>query len=593
VVARPDQVPALAKLRQVAGVRLPRAARPQVQAPAGGNEDPRAALRASGLERLHQLGHRGKGTRVAIIDGDFQGYQQMIKRGQLPAGTRCLDLTAERNRDLTPDPFPTTGKEALGHGTRCALALTRAAPEAEIVLVRVDPAAPYLLQEAARYINGEAFRSDNLVQRATELESDSHDIEQRREALVRERRTLLESTAPQDELEKKWEAYRKRQATFDQAEKDHVARINRYLDLTAALRNLKRVRVVASSLVWNDGQPVGGGSALSRYFDDQPFRAALWFQCAGDTRGQAWTGLFRDTDGNGNMEFVPPDTPLPEGRWTPELNFLGWSGGDAEAVDLPAGARIRVTLQWQEAHDPEILRGGEDVYREPLAKLRLLVLRQRDPSGAKLPADDLEVVAQTEKLPQRLQNLPAAATYEHAVEFTVPAAGRYALMIQGQAPKSTRPADRPGLPSKQKSGELRPRVFVSTLDGKGRAVLLDFTTDGPRRSREAGSLGVPGDARAVITVGAADGRGRPEPYSAPGPAADLALLSKPEVLAYDQLGAGVDGEARGTSVAASFAAGLAASALSAGAPRTRFLQAMQAQRGGLLKVPADWPSRGR
>ena len=55
--------------------------------------------------------------------------------------------------------------------------------------------------------------------------------------------------------------------------------------------------------------------------------------------------------------------------------------------------------------------------------MRLLVLRQRDPSGKKLPADDMEVVAQSETLPLRLLNQASSATYEHAVEFTAPAEG--------------------------------------------------------------------------------------------------------------------------------------------------------------------------
>ena len=41
-------------------------------------------------------------------------------------------------------------------------------------------------------------------------------------------------------------------------------------------------------------------------------------------------------------------------------------------------------MQWCEAHDPEFFERGEDLYREPLADLRLLLLRQRDPSGIKL-----------------------------------------------------------------------------------------------------------------------------------------------------------------------------------------------------------------
>ena len=56
------------------------------------------------------------------------------------------------------------------------------------------------------------------------------------------------------------------------------------------LKNLRDVRIAASGLVWADGFPVDGSSALSRYFDDKPFKSALWFQSAGDTRGQAWSG---------------------------------------------------------------------------------------------------------------------------------------------------------------------------------------------------------------------------------------------------------------------------------------------------------------
>jgi len=65
---------------------------------------------------------------------------------------------------------------------------------------------------------------------------------------------------------------------------------------------------------------------------------------AGDTRGQAWAGPFRDADGNGVMEFAPATAPLPPGRWTHELNFLAWQPAEGtRTADLPAGARIRLS----------------------------------------------------------------------------------------------------------------------------------------------------------------------------------------------------------------------------------------------------------
>ena len=76
--------------------------------------------------------------------------------------------------------------------------------------------------------------------------------------------------------------------------------------------------------------------------------------------------------------------------------------------------------------------------------------------------------------------------------------------------------------------ELRPRLFVETLEGAGRVLLHDYTT-------AVGALGMPADSRNVVTVGAADRQGQAEPYSAGGSPFDVALLVKPDVLAYDQV----------------------------------------------------------
>src|SRR5207237_10716448 len=92
----------------------------------------------------------------------------------------------------------------------------------------------------------------------------------------------------------------------------------------------------------------------------------LWFQAAGNTRGQSWAGLFRDQDGNGLMEFEPSPYQSKRGRWTSEMNFLAWQPfAKAETADLPEGTRMRLTIQWREPHDPDYYaRAGEpDLYR--------------------------------------------------------------------------------------------------------------------------------------------------------------------------------------------------------------------------------------
>ncbi|HMF14692.1 MAG TPA: hypothetical protein VKE94_20390, partial [Gemmataceae bacterium] len=213
VLVPADRAVPLASLSIVSGVRLPRAARQESQ-PAGPGKD---AVEALGLHRLHAMGFRGRRVRIAIVDADFHDYREMIKAKRLPAGTRLVDLTAARNPDLLPDAFPTSA--GLGHGTRCALAAAQAAPEADIVLIRVDPAAPYQLQEAARYISGETFQTPSLEERSSELAGENALLSDRREKLFLERKVLLDSGLPIEEFEPKWADYKKRQETFENDER--------------------------------------------------------------------------------------------------------------------------------------------------------------------------------------------------------------------------------------------------------------------------------------------------------------------------------------------------------------------------------------
>jgi hypothetical protein len=97
------------------------------------------------------------------------------------------------------------------------------------------------------------------------------------------------------------------------------------------------------------------------------------------------------------------------------------------------------------------------------------------------------------------------------------------------------------------------------------------------------SLGMPADAQSVITVGAADAGGRATLSSAPGSPWNLALLCKPDVLAYD--------EGQGTGAAAAFAAGLIASAHTAGVPLVTCLETLCVKPGEVLRVPEKWLGR--
>jgi hypothetical protein len=583
LLATSEQVPAIAGQSYVSTVRLPRSGEPRsISGPAvsGAGFDP---LKASGVIRLHVAGSRGQGIRVAVIDGDFRGWQPLAGK-QLPAKTKLVDLTIERNATLQAEPFA-GDPQILGHGTQVALALMRAAPQAELTLIRIDPSCPYQLLDVAKSINGDALSSPSLDRRGEEIETSNQSLKLEKQNLLEERAAVLDDFSQEDEAVKRRADFFKKQAEFDKRERAVYELEKRYLQFRADLRGLRGIRIVANSLAWHEGQPVNGSSPLSRYFDDRPFQAALWFQSAGDTRGQSWSGLFRDTDGNQVMEFAEPGAKLPKGRWSSELNFLGWDPvRSPQVADLPAKTRLRVSIQWSEVHDPDLARHGEDPFRTPLARLRLVLLRQRDPSGQKLATDDFEVVAASAGLPERLLNHEDFAVYEQTLEFTADAAGRFALRVEGEAPRGTRPPSAPTLPG-ERQGELRPRIFLSTLAGDGRAVFADFAT-------KEGQFGVPGDTHQLIIIGAADAMGQPRPFSATGAPWNMELLGRPTFLAFDEGGAGEQGGAFGSSLANGLAAGVAASALSAGGPRLKLFESLQVRPGEVLRVPASWPRRG-
>jgi hypothetical protein len=590
----------LTALPDVATVRPPRAAtRQQVASPATSIATP-ALLAATGLDRLHALNYRGAGFRVAVIDADFSGLAARLGK-ELPKDTPHLDLTAARNYNLQPDPIA-EGAEP-GRGTRLALAVKLAAPDVQLVLIRVDPAAMYQLLTVARYTHGDVFRPENLVNRNRELLADNDDLRVQRAKLTEERAAMATEFSQEDDIIKKRQELEARTVALAQREDQFNDRLARFFALEAGLIDLRKVSIVACPLAWDEGYAFDGSAPLSRYLDDVFYgrprskilpptgraidankRApALWFQATGNTRGQVWNGPLLDTDSNGVFQFAPSSRPLPKDRWTNELNFLAWqlTGGE-RSFDLPAGTKVRLTFQWTEAHDPAVSAIlPPDLYRTPLTNLHLLVLRQRDPNGTKVASDDLNVIARTDALPQLIERQPSWATYEHVIEFTPDAAGRFALRIEGAVPPSTRPDTVASVPAVDRQWELHGRLFVSATGSDGRVVIGDYQPG-------LGGLGSPGNALLPRTIGAADATGRPQPYSACGSPSGQVLMVKPTFLAFDELALPSVAAGAGSEQATAFAAGMYASMMSAGTIEAQKLSWLGLPPSGLLRVPPDW-----
>ncbi len=413
VIVNHAQVRTLAVLPGISTIRLPRLARVDVEPTAVLPGNNAKALAKSGLEELHRKGFRGQDVRLAVIDTDFRGWSELLKQGKLPPSTRLVDLTAERDPEILPAPvvyprgtgpsdlevLPASAAKQVGHGTQCALAATLAVPQVSLVLVRIDGSSPYELDELARYFRGGSLLSPYIDRRRDELVTARAELNLLRFHVLFERRLILESFTDERDLEKDFgflgPVYgwvfsqrtwiRDQVAYVDKLEKALTQRNRRFFDLVEDIRSLAGITLVSNPLVWNEGYAVGAASPLSRALERQlataPVRPGakaaplLWFQSAGNTRGQTWTGLFHDDDSNGLMEFAPAQQKLKPGAWTTELNFLAWKPfAKDEVAELPEGARLRIALQWREPHDPDYyLRAGDedDLYRKPLAELRV------------------------------------------------------------------------------------------------------------------------------------------------------------------------------------------------------------------------------
>ena len=570
----------LARLPFVSNVRLPRSAQPgrfPIAPSAGGAGD---SLRARGIDRLQRMGEHGRGVHLVLIDSDFRGVRPLIG-SRLPATTKLVDLAAECSPDVQ-SPAEAFAGSVLGHGTQCALAAVVASPAVELTLVRIDDNAPFQLLEVARSIQGEAIRTESLDHRLAEITLESVIHDRRNEEMLAERKKVLDMFGQDETTIKQREDFFKREAGLAQERVSLEKRQRRYFALLSDLQSLRSADFVACPLTWGEGYAADGSSELSRYLAAGPFRSALWFQATGDYRGQSWGGLYRDADGNGVMEFAQAGTRLKPGKWTSELNFLGWQAhGAAATQDLPQG-KFRLAMQWREPHEPEFWRTKSDAYRTPVAKLQLVVLRQRDPSGSKVATDDLEVVARSNALPQRIENQETNALYEQSLELAVASPGRFTLRIEGGVPETIRPHGEPTVPAQRKRWELTTRILVTAADeataAKGRPIFWDFSTD-------EGSLSMPADAKGIFTVGAVDQAGKRQSYSSGGPVLGQELHQRPELVEIDFAPLGIGGQVGGTGMATAQAAGIAANLQSSGIPKSLIVHDILSPPGDLLQIP--------
>jgi len=576
---RPAAVETLSLEPEVVCVRLPQRASETVVPLAGGaGTGPADALKAAGLDRMHALGYTGAGVKVVLIGSDFSGAEKLIGT-ELPKRTRIVDLTTELTPDLVPAP---TDPTRAGSGTAAARALALSAPGAELVLVRIDPGCFFHLYTVTRLVNGELEYTDALRVRLSEIATRSKALDSdRNDAIAAYKSAYADLSDSQTAVKFRQKAKADLDAVYAR-EKDLSVFINRFNTYQRDITTVPRgARVIVNTLVWESGYPLDAINEFAGTLDalasplpqrvvrpNTPQRHPLvWVQAASNAGAAVWGGPFLDANRDGVMEFVQPGTKLPADDWSPQLNFLGTRTVSGEvAPELAKDAKLRIVVQWRESAAPQAPESDTPRYA-----LTLRLLQQLDPTGEKRASDDMAEVARSQSVPNVIYRTTRFLVFEQTLEVTVPAAGRYALMVETAA------SPEPLLPALRRDEEIYPRIVIETLGtatSAPRAVFRSF-------SNLTAGVGTPGDALGAITIGT-DASG-----AQTGGGTGLLLRGKPDVLGPAAFALGAE-TAGGPGTATGFAGGAAAVLLQARTTPPNVFFSTGIEPGKKLVIPAAW-----
>ncbi|MCX8139502.1 MAG: hypothetical protein N3E46_07450 [Gemmataceae bacterium] len=543
-------------------------------------------VRQTGASALHQRGYRGQGVRVVLLVTDLEGVAAEIGK-TLPRSTRWIDLTSELNPDLRPLPVAKTPDECTG--LKLAQALAAIAPEAELVLLRIDPSALFQVAEVARWSRDRDYLSPALVIRGREMERQIQLALERKQRAIQKRQEALQKPGDEEALRQLLQQSLAEVQRAEAALAETYARYDRYLRLRQELQSLVYgAAVIVNPWAWEAGYPLDGCSPLSRQVEGLLLRPSpriisptrpvstpslpppVWVQAASVTHQTVWTGLFRDEDGNGLLEFVPAGSPLPRDHWSRELNFLAWQTDDGqERLDLPAGCTFRCTLQWREPLEGETVGALRPIY-----PVSLRLWKQLDPSGQKQASDEMSEAARSVGGPYPIFLGGGSVVYEQILEFRPAEAGRYAVVIDLGVGRSS------PLAAWQRQVEIYPRLLVETLSpggAAGRVVLQSFPSGG-------GGVGLPGDIAEAVTIGA----DVPGQLQQGGPS--IALRRKPDYLLPEAVAWGT-AASRGTAVGTAIGGGMAALLVHAGVSDIQPFRKIGLADGAKLHVPPAWLQR--
>ena len=233
-----------ARLPEVRHIRLPRAiTETGREGTATSGTDP---LANTGINKLHALGYQGAGVKVIVIATGFPG--------QTITNSKMIDLTSELSPTLEPMPID---PRHPGTGTATAMAVRAAAPQAELLLVRIDPHAFHQLNTIAKAVTGTAD-SEAIRSRLLELTRESAQLGEKRKVVMEEYSTAMQNISDDDKPTKRREAAKKSYDILKSEEANFSARFERFKALRVGLASMATAAVIVNTVESEVGQPHNG-----------------------------------------------------------------------------------------------------------------------------------------------------------------------------------------------------------------------------------------------------------------------------------------------------------------------------------------------
>lgn len=405
----------------------------------------------------------GAPSSIAVVGNEFLGWEKAF--GEIQTQAELVDLTRTRNFAMEEMPYSKDQGE-VGFHTKKAIEVAKVYPGAKIVLVRIDPSIPTMLDEVAGFANGNSRASYALLARYSETDVIKRLLAGENQFLQSERAFLVDQFGQETEIEKRREIYKDKKAKWDENNRNLHVKIERILSLRNQLIEFKSHKVFVLLENYSSQLPSFQNAALSLFSDNSQFKNAAWLMPDYLFERISWRGAFRDSNRNGIMEFMDDKS---NDKWRHEKALIQYESNGKILDKIPQGKKIRVRVRWRESVDWSSATVLGETSPRPKAQINVMLLQnEKQLPGRKIP-DEYSLIQETGIEPFCIFRSKNFAIFEHLIEIESSKEGVYSLVLHGKVLIRN---DLSSLEA-QKTTEIFPEIFLESFE-PGTRIKLGF-----------------------------------------------------------------------------------------------------------------------